>query len=281
MNTFRARLCLLIVLVGLSGGCDGLRSTTNNNVPTTTDPAANPQKTPSLTAPNDAVPQQPGNVQQGQPVASDALPPAGLGKGKKVKLGDNVHLEILPDKKRVVLIDATVCLREGILEHLLCRKMTKEHESILKADIDAFIVHSALLAAGAEAGKPVQFDPNYQPAHGSTIKVWVQYKDKMGTVVTHLAQKWVRHPQTRKDLHYDWVFAGSREEKDPTNPAKKPYYMANNGDVICVSNFATSLLDLPVATEKDINLLEFEANPDRIPPENTPVLVILEPVLKK
>lgn len=280
MNTTHARFCLLILIFGLVTGCDRLPSS-SEDASKSSGATQQSNGSSSSTDVSDAAPQQPGSVQPGKPVVQEPVPPAGLGKGKKVNLGNNVHLEVLPDKKRVVMIDATICLREGMLEHLLCRKMTKEHESILKADIDAFIVHSALLAAGAEAGKPVQFDPKYQPAHGTTIKVWVQYKDKMGTVVTHLAQKWVRNVQTKKDLHYDWVFAGSREEKDPTNPAKKPYYMANNGDVICVSNFASSLLDLPVATEKDINFLDFEANTDRIPPEHTPVLVILEPVLKK
>ncbi len=59
------------------------------------------------------------------------------GKSKKAAIGKNVFLEVLPNKKRRVLVSAEVCLREGQLELLLCRKQTKEHEAILSADVDA------------------------------------------------------------------------------------------------------------------------------------------------
>src|SRR5207247_1549626 len=96
---------------------------------------------------------------------------------KKVELGKNVILEIEGEKRRVV-INAYVCLRKGQLEQLLTRKRTKEHEAILAADIDAKDVHTALLAAGAEAGKPVQFRPKFQPPTGTTIKISVEYEEK-------------------------------------------------------------------------------------------------------
>src|SRR2546427_12454571 len=44
---------------------------------------------------------------------------------KKVKIGKNVWLEVQGDK-RLVIGPAEVCLREGMLEHLMCRKRTKE-----------------------------------------------------------------------------------------------------------------------------------------------------------
>jgi hypothetical protein len=40
------------------------------------------------------------------------------------------------------------------------------------------------------------------------------------------------------------------------------------------------MLDLPINSSKDNDDLQFEAYTDRIPPLETPVLVILEPVLK-
>src|SRR5438067_11255768 len=57
--------------------------------------------------------------------------------GKRVPIGQsgNVLLEILPGDKRRVLVKSTVCLRQGQLEQLLCRKRTKEHEAILAADV--------------------------------------------------------------------------------------------------------------------------------------------------
>lgn len=78
------------------------------------------------------------------------------GESKKVEMGKNVFLEVLPDKKRRVLVNAEVCLREGQLELFLCRKQTKEHEAILTADVDARKIHAALIAAGAVEGSPVR-----------------------------------------------------------------------------------------------------------------------------
>jgi hypothetical protein len=201
------------------------------------------------------------------------------GKVKKVEVGKNVWVELEGDKRRV-LLNAYVCNRDAPLEHLLCRKATKEHEAILAANVDAAKIHVALLLAGAEPGSPVQYTPRFQPASGTVIKVYLQYREK-GEAVTVRAQKWVRHIKTRTELRSDWVFAGSRLLRDPANPFGPAYYAANDGDVICVANFAASLLDVPIDSPSDSSRgdLLFEAFTERIPPLETPVLVILEPVL--
>src|SRR5438552_2058428 len=38
-----------------------------------------------------------------------------------------------------------VCLREGLLEQFLCKKGTKEHEAIVRVDLDAELVHLAII----------------------------------------------------------------------------------------------------------------------------------------
>jgi hypothetical protein len=198
---------------------------------------------------------------------------------KKVEVGKNVFLEVQGDKRRV-LVNAYVCLREGQLEQLMCRKRTKEHEAILAADADARQMHLALVAAKAEPGSPVQFSPKFQVARGTRIKVSLQYEDN-GKLVTVPAQRWVRNAKTKKDLDVDWVFAGSFLSKNPLDEKAPPYYAANDGDVICVANFGTAMLDLPINSSKNNDDLAFEANKERIPPLNAKVTVILEPVLEK
>ena len=204
---------------------------------------------------------------------------AKTGEPKKVRLTKNIYLEVLPDKKRRVHVNAEVCLREGQLELFLCRKQTKEHEAILTADVDAFKLHAALIAAGAEAGSPVRFVPRYRPASGTTIKVFVQYKDK-GKQVTVPAKSWITNAKTKKPMENDWVFAGSRLVTNPLDPDGKKHYLANDGDVICVSNFETALLDLPIKSPKDDVERFFVANTRLIPPLETKVVVILEPVVE-
>jgi hypothetical protein len=198
---------------------------------------------------------------------------------KRVELAKNVFLEIDGKTKRV-LLETKVCLRQGSLEQFLTRKRTKEHEAILVFDGDASKIHAALILCGAQAGSPVKFQPKFLPPTGTVIKVSVQYKDGAKTI-TRPAQEWIRDSKSKKDLASDWVFAGSRLFPDPDDATKPPYYLANDGDIICVSNFDTALLDLPIESTGDNALLQFDANTERIPALETPVTVILEPVLTK
>lgn len=198
-------------------------------------------------------------------------------EAKKVQVGPGVFVEIENKKAVRVLVESRVCLREGILEHLLTRKRGKEHESILEADIDARALHSALLLTGATAGTPITFRPKEIPPRGTSIKIHVAYINDAGKVVKVPAREWIRHIKTKKDLHTDWVFAGSQFVVHPDDPGQV-YYFANDGDVICVSNFEAALLDLPILSSASDN--EYEAHTARIPPVGTPVLVILEPAEK-
>jgi hypothetical protein len=212
---------------------------------------------------------------RGKAPAAEPEKPA---EAKKVLVAKNIFLEVR-GKERRVLVSGEICLREGQLELFMCRKQTKEHEAVVTADVDARKLHEALLLAGAEAGSPVRFAPEYRPAHGTTIKVSVRHEDKDGKLVTVPARSWVKNMKTGKPLGSDWVFAGSRLVENPLEPGKK-HYLANDGDLICVSNFETALLDLPIKSPKDNADLIFVADTERIPPVETKVVVVLEPVLE-
>jgi hypothetical protein len=209
-----------------------------------------------------------------------AKPPEKQAEGKKTPVGQNVFLEVQGDRRRV-LVNAEVCLRRGEyrLEGLLCKKNTKEHEYVLDADVDARDIHTALLAAGAKPGSPVQFDPRYVPASGDVIKVTLRY-EKDGKLVVLPAQKWLRAAEGGKECDQDWVFAGSRFVPDPENAAK-PRYLANYGDLICTANMETAMLDLPIRSSGALESRLFTTNPDVIPEIGTKVVVVLEPAEKK
>jgi hypothetical protein len=191
-------------------------------------------------------------------------------------MGRNVWFENQGGKRRVV-IEAYVCFREGLLEMLLCRKNTKEHESILAADIDARDIHKALLLTGATPGAPVQYEPEYRAASGSEINITLEYEDR-GKTKSVRGQRWVRNIQDKTEMKAGWVFVGSVLFPDPVDKDRPPIYGANGGDVICVSNFEDALLDVSIKSSKDNAELAFEAWTDRIPPLGSTVRVILEPV---
>ncbi len=199
--------------------------------------------------------------------------PAGM---KRLMKGYDVWID--PAHKRVV-VDGTVCLREGQLEMFACPRGTKEHESIIAADTRAYAVHAGLLAVGAEAGTPVQYQPDYKPATGSEIDIELVWTDKDGKVHRDRAQDWVRNVKTGKALAHPWVFGGSGFWQDEVTGEKA--YLAESGDFICVSNFPTAMLDLPVESSQSNEALLYEAFTEHIPPVGTRVRMVLTPKTKK
>jgi hypothetical protein len=174
-----------------------------------------------------------------------------------------------------------VCLREGPLEQFLCKKGTKEHEAVVRADMDAEYIHEALILIGAKPGAPTQFvNPKtemaeYKPATGSKVNVGVHYRHK-DKLHTHPAQDWIWDTKKKASMHHGWVFAGSVFIKDPDNPNAKPHYGANAGDIFSISNFPYSTLEIPAPISKDEAQLTYEAKTDRIPPIGSKVWVLLE-----
>ncbi len=180
-------------------------------------------------------------------------------------------------KKKQVLLGGSVCLREGMLEMFACPQGTKEHESVVSVNSPASFVHAALMAIGAKPGPTVQFQPEYRPAGGTEVEVTVVWKDPEGKEHRVRAQEWVKHNPTGKPLEYPWVFAGSGFWKD--EGAGERYYYADGGELICVSNFSTAMLDLPVASSDANDSLMFSAFTEHIPPRGTRVCLILTPKL--
>ena len=241
-----------------------------------------------------------------------------------------------------LLLKTKVCLREGVLEMFCCLKQTKEHESILSIDSEAYTVHTGLLALGAKPGTPVKFQPEYSPATGTRIRLFCQWTDKEGKSHREPAEKWIRNSSKRffvelfddkpvgldlkedselkwdeknkelywfghmsekqrdsflamskdakyrkaiqkffdrtqpKQLDAPWVFTGSGFFVDEANGTKS--YLAEGGDLICVANFASAMLDLAVQSSAsgESNLM-WETWADRIPPVGTEILLELVP----
>ena len=70
-----------------------------------------------------------------------------------------------------------------------------------------------------------------------------------------------------------WVLAGSSFWTDPVDG--KEYYQADGGDLICLANFPTAMLDLPIPSTQSNEALLFEAFDGRVPPVGTDVELLL------
>ncbi len=201
------------------------------------------------------------------------------GEFRSLQKGASV-LSLLPDgglwvdlSRKWVVVDGQICLREGPLEMFACPQATKEHESVVSTKSSSRFVHAALLAIGARTGKPVKFDPEYIPASGSVIDVICIWKDENGEIETTLAQNWIAKGRSKKTLSHTWVFAGSGFWTDSATGEKR--YYADDGALLCVSNFPTATMDIAVESSKDNNFLEYHANTSAIPELKTPVRMVL------
>jgi len=188
-------------------------------------------------------------------------------------LGPHLWFDPTTEPKRLI-IEARVVLREGPLEHLLCLRGTKEHEAIVATAAAPKQIHAGLLLTGAEVGHPVRFRPKFEPPSGSPIAITVQWNQD-GELVEADARSWIKDDKAGKELKLDWVFAGSTIYEDPIT--KKKVYAAEEGDLITVANFGSSILDLPVASSADNSNLFHIANTEKIPPVGTEVRLILAP----
>jgi len=171
-------------------------------------------------------------------------------------------------KRKQVVMEGEVCLREGMLEMFACPRRTKEHESVLSVPVRPLTVHAGLLAVGALPGNPARWNPKFEPARGALIEVTIFWTDEEGNQQHARAQEWIRQIKTGNAMDQSWVFGGS---------VVQGTYLADFGEFICVSNFPSAMLDVPVESSDKAGDLQFEAFTERIPPLGTKVLLVLTP----
>jgi len=214
---------------------------------------------------------------EGPSIDDEPLEPPRIAAPRGAKAMSKPNRVWVDKKKGIVLVDGCISLREGMLEMFACPQGTKEHESIVAVYSSAQVVHAALLAVGAEPGHPVRWDPEFEPPAGTEIAIEAHWQDAAGRWQKLAAEQWVQDAKTGKPMKHHWVFAGSDFWKDEATG--KEYYMANSGDFICVSNFSTATLDIPVESSRVNEGLMFRANTAKIPPLGTPVRLVLKPKL--
>lgn len=209
-----------------------------------------------------------GTIAGAEPEATGGPPrPPGL-----KRLAPDAEVWIDPVAKTVV-VGCSVAIDSGPIEYFACTKGSKEHESVVAARSSARLVHAALLAVGLVPGKPVSFQPEYAAASGPVVRVTMRWRAEDGGVREAAGQDWVRDTRSGGRMREDWVFAGSSFWTDPVDGTE--HYQADGGDLVCVSNFPTAMLDIPIESSQSNDALLFEAFAGRVPPAGTPVDMVL------
>jgi len=251
-----------------------------------------------------AIASEPDLSAEEEPAAEPRLPPPLVDDPESLQRLHPAYPVWIDPQRKYVLVVGRICQRRAPLELFACMRGSKEHESVVVVDSKAYVVHAGLLAVGAEPGSPVRFVPEFRPASGTEIDVTVVWEDESGRRREARAQDWVRdvagiysmfegvvanqfdeelnlddQSAAWKHMEYPWVFAGSQFLKDERTGQQ--YYQADGeGDLICVSNFPSAVLDVPIRSSDSNAALLFEAYTERIPPLGTPVTLILTPKLK-
>ncbi len=212
--------------------------------------------------------------------ADDAAPTAPEAPGTPGAPGALPHIRVDRDKKQVSF-DAKVLRREADwLELLVCIPGLRDHETLLTTAAKPSHIHLALLMLGLQPGAPlrgqmIEGQLQVDPPHGPALRVLVSYQ-RDGQTIVEPAGKWVRNQQNNTTLeNATWLFAGSgfAPLKD-----QQVYKADLNGSIITLVSFGDDLLAQPGTVTNQNDESRWQAVTDAIPPVDTPVTVILEPL---
>jgi hypothetical protein len=176
-------------------------------------------------------------------------------------------------RQPAVHVNGRVVLRAGPLEFLACFP-GKEHESIVLLEASAVHVYMALGLIGVSPGEPPTWDADrgvFRDPVGDLVDVSFEWGPADRPRKAQ-ANRWLREiAYARPPLPRPWVFAGSRRLDDGTLAADR------SGSGVALVSFSDSLLALSRRhSSRDVDLW-VAANTDAIPPERTPVRLVLRP----
>jgi hypothetical protein len=186
---------------------------------------------------------------------------------------------------RRVSIPARIATRVGFLEQVACGRDSREHEALLVLDVKASAVHAALLLLGAEPGRPGRWRIEdgvvvAEAPQGPRLRVLVQVAGEAGEAAREWpVTEWIRGIDGRR-LDAAWVFAGSRFADNPRS-WKEPgqHYVADyTGSIVGLVTFGDETIAAAAVIPDlvDIEAANWEAWTERMPEEETPVVLIVE-----
>jgi len=168
------------------------------------------------------------------------------------------------------------------LELMVCIPDSKEHEALVMAPVRPSHVHAALLSLGLEPGSPGRWENLGEavrglPPDGPPVRVEFVY-EKDGERATVPAASWVRRDQKDERLEdQPWVFAGSRMAD---RGGGLVYDADGTGVLVGLTTFGSEVVAYPDLYSHDSAVEEptWIADPERVPPFDTPVTVRLTAV---
>ena len=151
--------------------------------------------------------------------------------------------------KREVRIDAEVCLQAGILEYVVVRPETFEHEAIFTTTAKPEFVHAALLLCGLKPtpqfrGMSALWTEKAMKQKQSRVKIEVEWKEGKENKRINLTSLLIdregdtdgygleekNKPKEESKVQDAWIFAGSFLHED--KETGKKFYVANSSGIL-------------------------------------------------
>ena len=167
---------------------------------------------------------------------------------------------------RTLTIPGRVNRQSGSIKLLACAPEGKTHESLLILDVDPIHLHNALLLLDLRYGRNLRFLGDPKPPEGDPVELYVEWEDEEETI-RHRAEDLVLDIVNMRTMpHTHWAFAGSRVMEGR-------FAASEDGTLITTYNDPNTILANPLETGAVEDI--YEANPLMIPPEDTPITLIL------
>lgn len=153
-------------------------------------------------------------------------------------------------------------------------KGQKAHETVVTFEVKPSEVHKALESLGLKPGKPAKGDDS---ATGPELEIYLEFTGSDGQPRRESIEKTIVDRKTRKPLPpLKYYFTGS-VTKQP-NPEKPDMVYAADltGTLACVFPVTDEVVIQSNLSMADEPLLKLETNKKLLPPEGTPVKLIIQ-----
>jgi hypothetical protein len=191
--------------------------------------------------------------------------PAATGKLQHVRVDARNHR---------VEVDCEALAVDMPLEFFCVMSGGNEYESVLRTPAKPSDIHLALLMLGLTPGGNVHFDQATQkwlPPFGPALNISCRYTLN-GKEVTIPAWKMMRSVKDQSTMPaMTWCFCGSKVTDGGVYAADETSY------AVSIVNFEYTLIDIPTLASNANETLQWERDPNVMPPKGTPVVMILEP----
>jgi hypothetical protein len=187
----------------------------------------------------------------------------------------HIHVDV---KAKQITVDCEALNVNIPLEFFCVTNGGNEHETVLRTPAKPSDIHFALLMLGLTPGSPATFVPArrlWLPPHGPPLHINCKYifNNKLMDVA---AYRMMRSVKTHKEMPPSvWVFDGSRVMPNGLYAADLAGY------VVSICNFDLTMIDVPALVSNSNETLEWEFNPDLVPPKGTSVEMVISPAPAK